>query len=113
VATGGVDGHVVISSIAPDSLDQEPKVLQTIRDHSKKVGAVDLHPTRPFLLSGSADKTVKLWRAENENHDFELALRCFFAFFVKLKKRHIFFACQRRHVRAVSSTRQFFRVCRP
>lgn len=55
VATGGVDKHVKVFNAQSQQLEA------TLSGHSKKVSAVAFHPSADLLVSGSHDKTVKLW----------------------------------------------------
>ncbi|KAL3506212.1 hypothetical protein ACH5RR_031594 [Cinchona calisaya] len=64
IATGGVDTNVVIFD-RPSG-----QILSTLSGHSKKVTSVKFVADGELVLSGSADKTVRLWQgSENGNYD--------------------------------------------
>lgn len=55
VATGGVDGQVILFDA------QKEKLAQKMLGHSKKVVSVVMHPTKEVIISGSADNTARVW----------------------------------------------------
>ena len=55
VLSGGEDGQVLLYSVT------ERKVQRNFTGHKKAVNSVVLHPTREVVISGSDDKTVRLW----------------------------------------------------
>ena len=55
VLSGGEDGQVLLYSVT------ERKVRRNFTGHKKAVNSVVLHPTREVVISGSDDKTVRLW----------------------------------------------------
>ncbi len=57
--TGGGDGKVVLFDIA------KGKATAKMEGHSKRIIRTVLHPTQPLAFSASADKTVRMWRAED------------------------------------------------
>jgi len=59
-ATGGADGHVSLYDCATGS------TTATLKGHTKKVNGVSLHPTKPIVLSCSADKTARCWNTDGE-----------------------------------------------
>ena len=38
---------------------------QKLTGHSKKVVTVKCHPAHPMVISGSADKTIRVWKSGN------------------------------------------------
>ncbi len=59
-ATGGADGHVSLYDCATGT------AKATLKGHTKKVYEVSLHPTKPIVLSCSADKTARCWNTDGE-----------------------------------------------
>jgi len=59
-ATGGADGHVSLYDCATGT------TKATLKGHTKKVNEVSLHPTKPIVLSCSADKTARCWNTDGE-----------------------------------------------
>ena len=59
-ATGGADGHVSLYDCATGT------AKATLKGHTKKVHGVSLHPTKPIVLSCSADKTARCWNTDGE-----------------------------------------------
>lgn len=59
-ATGGADGHVSLYDCATGT------AKATLKGHTKKVHEVSLHPTKPIVLSCSADKTARCWNTDGE-----------------------------------------------
>lgn len=57
LVTGGADSQVVVFN------RKAGKKVATLAAHSKKVTTVTFHPTADVVLSGSADKTVRVWQA--------------------------------------------------
>ncbi|XP_057957414.1 pre-mRNA-processing factor 19 [Malania oleifera] len=64
IATGGVDTNAVV-------LDQQSgQILSTLSGHSKKVTSVKFVAQADLVVTGSADKTVRVWQgSENGNYD--------------------------------------------
>ncbi|OAY28153.1 pre-mRNA-processing factor 19 homolog 1 [Manihot esculenta] len=64
IATGGVDSTAVIFNRTSG------QILSTISGHSKKVTSVKFVAEGGFFLTGSADKTVRIWQgSEDGNYD--------------------------------------------
>ncbi|CAI9118045.1 OLC1v1019552C1 [Oldenlandia corymbosa var. corymbosa] len=64
IATGGVDTNAVVFDRRSEA------ILSTLSGHSKKVTTVKFDAEGDVVLTGSADKTVRLWqRSESENYD--------------------------------------------
>ncbi|XP_039007228.1 pre-mRNA-processing factor 19-like isoform X2 [Hibiscus syriacus] len=64
VATGGVDSNAVLFNRTSG------EILSTLSGHSKKVTSVKFVAPNDVFLSGSADKTVRIWqRSEEGNYD--------------------------------------------
>lgn len=61
--TGGVDSTIVCYN------RNTQKVVSTMRGHKKKVLTVKAHRESPIVLSGSADKTIRIWKQENDKWD--------------------------------------------
>jgi len=59
-ATGGADGHVSLYDCATGT------AKATLKGHTKKVYEVSLHPTKPIVLSCSADKTARCWNTDGK-----------------------------------------------
>jgi pre-mRNA-processing factor 19 len=62
VATGGVDKQVQVFSTATQQL------TATLTGHAKKVSDVAFHPSADLLVSGSYDKTVRIWSANDKGY---------------------------------------------
>jgi coatomer subunit beta' len=45
-------------------LKQNKTCVQTLKGHSQNVGCIAFHPALPIILSGSEDKTVKIWHSD-------------------------------------------------
>ncbi|KAJ4968616.1 hypothetical protein NE237_015317 [Protea cynaroides] len=64
IATGGVDTSAVIFDHASG------QILSTLSGHSKKVTSVKFVPRDELFITGSADKTVRVWQgSENGNYN--------------------------------------------
>lgn len=78
--TGGVDKHVVVYDLAHES------VIATLDGHAQPVSAIALsgasNPTAgapaadapKYVVSGSDDRTVRVWRAEGGSYEFAHAI---------------------------------------
>jgi len=42
-------------------IDTEPECISTLEGHRDAISCIVFHPTAPMVISGSKDKTVKLW----------------------------------------------------
>ncbi|XP_043720617.1 pre-mRNA-processing factor 19-like [Telopea speciosissima] len=60
IATGGVDTNAVIFDHASG------QILSTLSGHSKKVTCVKFVPRGELFITGSADKTVRLWQGSEK-----------------------------------------------
>lgn len=70
VATGGVDTNAVVFD-RPSG-----QIISTLSGHSKKVTSVKIVPQdESFVITGSADKTVRLWQESAENYECRHILR--------------------------------------
>ncbi|XP_010276202.1 PREDICTED: pre-mRNA-processing factor 19-like [Nelumbo nucifera] len=64
IATGGADTNAVIFDHASG------QILSTLSGHSKKVTSVKFVPRDELFVTGSADKTVRVWQgSENGNYN--------------------------------------------
>ncbi|XVF66405.1 hypothetical protein PTKIN_Ptkin10aG0032900 [Pterospermum kingtungense] len=64
VATGGIDSNAVLFN------RKSGEILSTLSGHSKKVTSVKFVSPNDVFLSGSADKTVRIWQgSEDGNYD--------------------------------------------
>ncbi|XP_077252774.1 pre-mRNA-processing factor 19-like [Tasmannia lanceolata] len=64
IATGGVDSNAVL-------FDQmSGQILCTLSGHTKKVTSVKFVPRDELFVTGSADKTVRVWQQESENGNY-------------------------------------------
>ncbi|XP_039029747.1 pre-mRNA-processing factor 19-like isoform X2 [Hibiscus syriacus] len=64
VATGGIDSNAVLFGRTSG------EILSTLSGHSKKVTSVKFVAQNDVFLSGSADKTVRIWQgSEDGNYD--------------------------------------------
>lgn len=62
IATGGVDTNAVI-------FDQPSgQIISTLSGHSKKVNSVKIVPRDDLLITGSADKTVRIWQGSDDGN---------------------------------------------
>ncbi|KAH7434901.1 hypothetical protein KP509_06G040200 [Ceratopteris richardii] len=60
ILTGGVDANAVI-------LDHNSgEIVSTLSGHSKRVNSVKFVPQGDYVLTGSSDKTVKIWQANGD-----------------------------------------------
>lgn len=57
-ASGSEDSSVLLWDVGTKER------LQTLQGHEDVVLAVDAHPTRPWLVSGGMDRTVRIWHAD-------------------------------------------------
>ncbi|XVF62778.1 hypothetical protein PTKIN_Ptkin09bG0035800 [Pterospermum kingtungense] len=70
IATGGVDSNAVLFD------RKSGEILSTLSGHSKKVTSVRFVAQTDVLLSGSADKTVRIWQgSENGSYDCKHILK--------------------------------------
>ncbi|KAJ8561219.1 hypothetical protein K7X08_027409 [Anisodus acutangulus] len=70
IATGGVDSNAVIFD-RPSG-----QIVSTLSGHSKRVTSVRFAAEGELVVTGSADKTVRLWQSsENGNYDCRLTLK--------------------------------------
>lgn len=56
--------------------DKEPESVATVAGHKDSVMSVAFHASLPYLVTGSADKTVKLWRIVEDDPDINKRLEC-------------------------------------
>eukprot|EP00250_Pteridium_aquilinum_P010342 c19315_g1_i1 orf=130-1698(+) len=64
ILTGGVDANAVVFDRSSG------EIVSTLSGHSKRVNSVKFVPQGEYVLTGSADKTVKIWQA-NEDGVYE------------------------------------------
>ncbi|KAH7859217.1 hypothetical protein Vadar_033272 [Vaccinium darrowii] len=70
IATGGVDTNAVVFNRSSG------EILSTLSGHSKKVTSVKFVGEGDLVVTGSADKTVRLWQgSENGNYDCKHVLK--------------------------------------
>ncbi|KAH0641257.1 hypothetical protein KY285_037843 [Solanum tuberosum] len=70
IATGGVDSNAVIFD-RPSG-----QIISTLSGHSKRVTSVKFAAEGELVVSGSADKTVRVWQSsENGNYDCRHVLK--------------------------------------
>ncbi|PHU21193.1 Pre-mRNA-processing factor 19 -like protein 1 [Capsicum chinense] len=70
IATGGVDSNAVVFN-RPSG-----QIISTLSGHSKRVTSVKFAADGEIVVSGSADKTVRVWQSsENENYDCRHVLK--------------------------------------
>jgi len=69
VFTGGVDSNILCWNT------KTQRIEQTLKGHKKKVTVLETHPDgkQQLLISGSSDKTVKLWSYSNEEDKWSIA----------------------------------------
>lgn len=67
IATGGVDGAVVVFDILKE------KTTSKLLGHIKKINSVKLHPTDCIVISASEDKTIRIWKGDDELYQFKCA----------------------------------------
>merc|ERR1719334_3121604 len=61
IVTGGADSTVLLMNT-----ETKKQVCAPLKSHKKKVLSVKHHPTSSIILSGSADKTVKIWTVQDD-----------------------------------------------
>lgn len=70
IATGGVDTNAVVFN------KTSGEILSTLSGHSKKVTSVKFVGDGELVVTGSADKTVRVWQSsENGNYDCRHVLK--------------------------------------
>ncbi|THU69202.1 hypothetical protein C4D60_Mb08t11920 [Musa balbisiana] len=70
IATGGIDTNGVLFNRASGQM------LSTLAGHSKKVTSVKFVPGNELIVTGSSDKTVRVWQGtENGNYDCQHVMR--------------------------------------
>nr|XP_043609248.1 pre-mRNA-processing factor 19 [Erigeron canadensis] len=70
IATGGVDTNAVVFNRSSG------EILSTLSGHSKKVNSVKFVADAELVVTGSADKTVRVWQgSENGNYDCRQVLK--------------------------------------
>ena len=65
IVTGGVDGSAVLFDRAAK------KKLATLTGHSKAVTQVSFHPDSTAIATGSQDKTIRVWNAEQGSNAYK------------------------------------------
>jgi COMPASS component SWD3 len=60
VVSGSENGGIVLWDVSSKN------VLQRLEGHSGAVMAVDTHPVEPLIVSAGLDKTVRVWRCEEQ-----------------------------------------------
>lgn len=60
IASGSEDGSIYLWDCSSKN------VMQRLDGHKEPVLCVDTHPTEPWIVSGSLDKTIIIWRMEDE-----------------------------------------------
>ncbi|KAL3686766.1 hypothetical protein R1sor_013075 [Riccia sorocarpa] len=60
ILTGGVDSSAIVFNRASG------EIVSTLAGHSKRVTSVKFVPRDEFLLTGSADKTVRIWQGQED-----------------------------------------------
>ncbi|KAM3316401.1 hypothetical protein ACQJBY_034481 [Aegilops geniculata] len=60
IATGGIDTNAVLFDRSSG------QVLCTLTDHSKKITSLKFVPRDELLVTGSADKTVRVWQGNED-----------------------------------------------
>jgi hypothetical protein len=75
IVTGGSDNNVKLWRIInPNSSSLSAgsqlriECISTLEGHGRYVDSVAFHPTAPIVVSGSSDKTMKLWRLDKSLH---------------------------------------------
>jgi len=58
VVSGSEDGKLFWWSL------EEGKLVHSAQAHKDTVGSLDYHPDKPYLVSASADKVIKLWASK-------------------------------------------------
>ncbi|URE40297.1 Prp19/Pso4-like [Musa troglodytarum] len=70
IATGGIDTNGVLFNRASGQM------LSTLAGHSKKVTSVKFVPGNELIVTGSSDKTVRVWQGtEDGNYDCQHVMR--------------------------------------
>lgn len=64
LATGGVDSNIVVFDM------NAKKTLNKLHGHTKKINDVKFLPQECILLSASDDKTVRVWKANEDDFEF-------------------------------------------
>lgn len=64
VLSGGSDGQVLLYNV------EEHKVQRNFTGHKKAVNSLIYHPTRDVVISGSDDKTVRMWVDSMFSYEF-------------------------------------------
>ncbi|GAW80734.1 pre-mRNA-processing factor 19 [Plasmodium gonderi] len=65
--SGGNDGNIYYVSIS------ENKILAKLQGHFKKISAIIAHPSNSLCISGSNDKTVRIWKGDSDTNEFVTA----------------------------------------
>ncbi|KAI9919696.1 hypothetical protein PsorP6_017312 [Peronosclerospora sorghi] len=68
VATGGMDKHAKIFDT------DKQQLVTTLAGHAKKLSHVEFHPIADIVLTGSHDKTLKLWTSQEEGYSLGYTL---------------------------------------
>ena len=56
VVSGSEDGHILIWDL------NTGEVVKKLVGHNKAILSCDAHPFQQIIVSGSLDKTIKIWR---------------------------------------------------
>jgi translation initiation factor 3 subunit I len=60
----GRDSNVYIYKHDPESDEQDPEPILTLEGHSGTITRVQWYPTRQYIITTSADRTIRKWDAE-------------------------------------------------
>lgn len=62
--SGGKDGNICYFSLA------ENKIVSKLQGHLKKVNSIVAHPSEFICISGSSDKTIRIWKGDSETNEY-------------------------------------------
>ncbi|KAI4838998.1 pre-mRNA-processing factor 19 [Plasmodium brasilianum] len=65
--SGGKDGNIYYVSLSDN------KIISKLQGHLKKVNALISHPSNFVCISGSNDKTVRIWKGDSDTNEYVTA----------------------------------------
>ncbi|VWU51207.1 pre-mRNA-processing factor 19, putative [Hepatocystis sp. ex Piliocolobus tephrosceles] len=65
--SGGKDGNIYLISL------NDNRVISKLQGHLNKVNALVAHPTKHICISGSSDKTVRIWKGDTDTSEYVTA----------------------------------------
>ncbi|CRG99842.1 pre-mRNA-processing factor 19, putative [Plasmodium relictum] len=62
--SGGKDGNIYYVSLSDN------KILSKLQGHLKKINSIVSHPSNFICISGSNDKTIRIWKGDSDTNEY-------------------------------------------